>query len=113
MREFLEDAEAHRNDGYRDAQKHAGRQLPKRFYKEVGVAPVDGGFAVTLDGKTPLTPGRIPVVVPVAAIATAMAAEWSAQGEEHRPHDHAAGPAGQLSGRERRGQGRRRCATRS
>lgn len=81
MRDFLEDAEAHRSDGYRDAQKHAGQQLPKRFYKEVGVVPVSGGFAVTLDGKTPLTPGRIPVIVPVAAIATAMAAEWSAQNE--------------------------------
>lgn len=79
MREFLEDAEAHRSDGYRDAQKHAKQELPKRFYKDVGVAPVTGGFAVTLDGKTPLTPGRIPVIVPVAPIATAMAAEWSAQ----------------------------------
>jgi chaperone required for assembly of F1-ATPase len=85
MREFLEEAEAHRKDAYRDAQKHAGRQLPKRFYKEVGVAPVAGGFAVTLDGKTPLTPGRIPVVVPVAPIATAMAAEWSAQVQEIDP----------------------------
>jgi chaperone required for assembly of F1-ATPase len=85
MREFLEEAEAHRKDAYRDAQKHAGRELPRRFYKEVGVAPVNGGFAVTLDGKTPLTPGRVPVIVPVAAIATAMAAEWSAQAETIDP----------------------------
>jgi chaperone required for assembly of F1-ATPase len=85
MREFLEEAEAHRKDAYRDAQKHAGRALPKRFYNEVGVAPVNDGFAVTLDGKTPLTPGRIPVIVPVAAIATAMAAEWSAQTETIDP----------------------------
>jgi len=85
MREFLEEAEAHRKDAYRVAQGHAGRQLPKRFYKEVAVAPVNGGFAVTLDGKTPLTPGRIPVIVPVSAIATAMAAEWSAQTENIDP----------------------------
>lgn len=85
MREFLEDAENHRSDGYRDAQKHARQELPKRFYKDVGVAPVKGGFAVTLDGKTPLTPGRIPVIVPVAAIATAMAGEWSAQAERIDP----------------------------
>jgi chaperone required for assembly of F1-ATPase len=85
MREFLEEAEEHRKDGYRDAQRHAGRQLPKRFYGDVGVAPVNGGFAVTLDGKTPLTPGRVPVIVPVAGIATAMAAEWSAQTETIDP----------------------------
>src|SRR5690606_2440643 len=42
----------------------------------------DGGFVVTLDGRQARTPGRkIPVVVPAAAIATAMAGEWAAQGE--------------------------------
>lgn len=81
MREFLDDAHEHREDGYGRAQAHARQALPKRFYKETGVTPVDGGFAVTLDGKPTKTPGMKPVVVPVAPLATAMAAEWAAQGE--------------------------------
>ncbi|MCF1742930.1 ATP12 family chaperone protein [Paradevosia shaoguanensis] len=81
MREFLEDAFQHRDDGYGRAQKHAKQELPKRFYKETGVVPVEGGFTVTLDGRPTRTPGRVPVVVPVAGIATIMAEEWAAQGE--------------------------------
>jgi chaperone required for assembly of F1-ATPase len=45
------------------------------------VGTVGDGFAVTLDGKTPRTPGQVPVVVPQRAIAETMAAEWAAQGE--------------------------------
>jgi chaperone required for assembly of F1-ATPase len=43
----------------------------------VGTAP--GGFAVTLDGRTPKTPGHKPVIVPHADLAALMAAEWAAQ----------------------------------
>jgi chaperone required for assembly of F1-ATPase len=51
----------------------------KRFYKEAGVTESEGGFAITLDGKPIKTPsGRI-VIVPVRAIADAIAAEWRAQ----------------------------------
>lgn len=81
MREFLEDAHSHREDGYGRAQAHARQERPKRFYKETAVVPVEGGFAVTLDGRPTKTPGMKPVVVPVAPLATAMAAEWVAQGE--------------------------------
>lgn len=81
MREFLDDAHAHREDGYGRAQAHAKRELPKRFYKEAAVVPMEGGFAVGLDGRVPKTPGLKPVVVPNEAIAEAMAAEWTAQGE--------------------------------
>jgi chaperone required for assembly of F1-ATPase len=81
LRDFLEDAEQHRGDSYRTAQLHAGRQLPKRFYKEAGVGTTDGGFTVTLDGRNTNTPGRVTVVVPAAQLATAMAAEWAAQAE--------------------------------
>ena len=81
MREFLEEAEAHRNDGYGRAQHHVRQELPKRFYKEVGVGAVGADFAVTLDGKTPRTPGMKPVVVPSEPLARAMSAEWAAQGE--------------------------------
>lgn len=85
MREFLEDADAHKMDGYGRAQKHVKPVLPKRFYKEVGVGSAPGGFAVTLDGKTPRTPGQVPVVVPFRALAEAMAAEWAAQPGEIDP----------------------------
>ena len=81
MREFLEDADKHREDGYGRAQKHVRQELPKRFYKEVGVGAVGDGFAVTLDGRSPRTPGQKPVVVPSEPLAAAMAAEWAAQGE--------------------------------
>lgn len=79
MREFLEDAHAHRDDGYGRAQAHAGRDLPKRFYKDASLAPADGGYAVLLDGRATKTPGRVPVVVPTEALAQAMVDEWLAQ----------------------------------
>jgi len=81
MRDQLEEAQRHLDDGYGRAQQLDKVELPKRFYKEVGVAPVDSGFTVTLDGRPVHTPGKRPVVVPVASIATAMANEWSAQGQ--------------------------------
>lgn len=82
MRDQLEDAHRHRDDGYGRAQHLNRVELPKRFYKDVGVAAVEGGFVVTLDGRQVRTPGKkVPVVVPAAAIATAMAEEWAAQGE--------------------------------
>lgn len=81
MREFLEDAHTHREDGYGRAQAHVKPQLPKRFYKDATVLPLEGGFAVGLDGRVPRTPGMKHVVVPSEALATEMAGEWSAQGE--------------------------------
>lgn len=81
MREFLEDADKHRDDGYGRAQHLNKVELPKRFYKDVGVGSVAGGFAVTLDGKSPRTPGKKLVVVPQQPLAAAMAEEWAAQGE--------------------------------
>jgi chaperone required for assembly of F1-ATPase len=81
MREFLEDAESHRQDGYGRAQAHVRRELPKRFYKEAAVMPMEGGFAVGLDGRVPKTPGMKQVVVPIAPLAQVMADEWAAQGE--------------------------------
>ena len=81
MREFLEDADKHRNDGYGRAQHLNKVELPKRFYKEVGVGSAPAGFSVTLDGKTPRTLGQKHVIVPHRPLAEAMAAEWAAQGE--------------------------------
>lgn len=57
------------------------RPLPKRFYKSAAVAARDGGFAITLDGRTARTPGKRQLIVPVEALAEAIADEWSRQGE--------------------------------
>jgi len=82
MRDQLDDIQKHLNDGYGRAQHLNKVELPKRFYKDVGVASVDAGFVVTLDGRQVRTPGKkLPVVVPAAGIATAMAEEWAAQRE--------------------------------
>ena len=86
MREFIEDALNHRDDGYGRAQQLVKQQLPKRFYTQAGTAPAEGGHTVTLDGRPTRTPGkRIPVVVPVEPLAAAMAEEWARQGEHIDP----------------------------
>lgn len=65
------------------ANKRAGlsglRTGPKRFYKEVSVAPGDGGYRVLLDGRPIRTPAKVMFVVPGAALADAVAAEWAGQ----------------------------------
>jgi len=82
MRDQLEDAHKHMDDGYGRAQHLNKVELPKRFYKEVDVARGEQGYTVTLDGRAVLTPGhKIPVVVPVLSIAQTMASEWAAQAE--------------------------------
>jgi len=55
------------------------RPLPKRFYTDVAVAPRGGGHAVHLDGRPLRTPGKLVLVLPTAAMAEAVAAEWAAQ----------------------------------
>ncbi|MDP3338925.1 ATP12 family chaperone protein [Frigidibacter sp.] len=52
---------------------------PKRFWTAAGVTAVETGFAVQLDGRPVKTPAKAPLVVPNAALATAIAAEWDAQ----------------------------------
>ena len=46
----------------------------KRFWKEVAIA--DG--AILLDGRPVRTPGRLPLVIPHAPLAEAVASEWRA-----------------------------------
>jgi len=57
----------------------------KRFWKEVSVEPGDAGWRVTLDGRPIRTQGGKPQIVPNAALAEALAAEWRAQGDEIDP----------------------------
>jgi chaperone required for assembly of F1-ATPase len=67
----------------------------KRFYKKAGTVPAAGGHGVTLDGRLVKTPGKRDLIVPNAALAMAVAAEWEAQQEEVRP---AAMPLTRLAG---------------
>jgi chaperone required for assembly of F1-ATPase len=57
----------------------------KRFWKDVTVAPAAAGYGIALDGRAVRTPARAELVVPAMALAEAIAAEWSAQGEEVNP----------------------------
>lgn len=59
---------------------------PRRFYDAAGHAAASGGgFRVLLDGRAVKTPGKCELVVPTAALAEAIAAEWAAQGETIEP----------------------------
>jgi chaperone required for assembly of F1-ATPase len=50
----------------------------KRFWKEVSVAPIDGGFTIALEGRRVKTPARVELIVPTHALADAIAEEWRA-----------------------------------
>lgn len=57
----------------------------KRFWKEATVKETDGGFAVLLDGRGVKTPAKTPLIVPTAALAGEIAAEWDAQDKTINP----------------------------
>ena len=57
----------------------------KRFWKKADVAEVEGGFSVTLDGRSVKTPAKAALIVPTRAMAEAIAAEWDAQVEKIDP----------------------------
>ncbi len=57
----------------------------KRFYTTATTAPADTGHAILLDGRAIKTPKRAALIVPTAALATAIAAEWQAQVDEIKP----------------------------
>ncbi len=82
------------NDPIGAARRLSGPELPKRFYAEVSLAETDAGWAIRLDGRGARTPARNALAVPSRALAEAMAAEWSAQGERIDP---AAMPATRLA----------------
>lgn len=63
------------------ARRLAAPPRQRRFYAKAEMAPEPGGFALRLDGKQALTPGRKPFAVPRADIAEAVADEWMRQGE--------------------------------
>ena len=72
-------------DPLASARKDARPALPKRFYKDVAIAPEGGGFVVTLDGRRLKTPAKADLILPNKAGAQAVSDEWRAQGEEIDP----------------------------
>jgi len=72
-------------DPQESARQAMRTPLRKRFYKDAGTAAAEGGFNVTLDGRPIRTPSGRVVVVPVKALAEAVAAEWQAQGNNIDP----------------------------
>jgi chaperone required for assembly of F1-ATPase len=60
--------------------------LPKRFYSTASIDESSaGGYGVLLDGRSVRTPKKSALVMPTRALATAVAAEWEAQGERIDP----------------------------
>lgn len=57
----------------------------KRFWKLVSVEKVEGGFAVFLDGRTVMTPGKRVLAVPNRGMADRIASEWDAQTDKVDP----------------------------
>lgn len=57
----------------------------KRFYAVAEARVVDGGWEVALDGRPVRTPARAPLLLPTAALAEGVAAEWQAQDERIEP----------------------------
>jgi len=50
----------------------------KRFWSEVTPKPVEGGFAIELDGRGVKTPAKTALIVPNAVLAERVAQEWRA-----------------------------------
>jgi chaperone required for assembly of F1-ATPase len=51
----------------------------RRFWKASTVRPAGDGFEVALDDRPLRTPGKLPLILPTAELAAAVAAEWDAQ----------------------------------
>ena len=60
MREFIEEAYEHRQDGVGRVQAADKAPLMKRFYKAVTIEPAGDQFAILLDGKNMKTPSGKP-----------------------------------------------------
>ncbi len=59
---------------------------PKRFWKSTEVAQTEGGYTVTLDGRSVRTPAKTLLVLPTQTLANAIAAEWDAQEDKLDPN---------------------------
>jgi len=72
-------------DPVRRAQIQMKTPLPRRFYAAAGVGEAEGGHVVLLDGKAAKTPGQAMLLLPTAAAARLVAAEFDAQQEVVEP----------------------------
>lgn len=77
--------ETPRPDPLRAARASTAPPLPKRFYEQAGLAEIEAGHRLVLDGRGANTPGRRPLAVPSRALGEALAAEWAAQTETIDP----------------------------
>jgi len=86
MREILNDLDQDPNrDPVRRAQENMRRPLPKRFYTSVTMAGEEGAYKVLLDDRPVRTPAGAELVLPTAAAAQLVVAEYAAQGEHIDP----------------------------
>ncbi|MDR3509376.1 MAG: ATP12 family protein [Caulobacteraceae bacterium] len=63
------------------SQSNDSLERPRRFYKEAARGPMEGGFAVLLDGRAVRSPSRARLILPNEALAALIAREWAGQGE--------------------------------
>ncbi|THD63526.1 MAG: ATPase [Phenylobacterium sp.] len=60
---------------------HEPGDRPRRFYADVSVGEMNGGFSILLDGRGLKSLKGAPVVLPTEALAQQVAREWAGQGE--------------------------------
>ena len=85
MPNILDDLASGGDGPMQRAQRGMRPVLQKRFYKVASVGEAGGGFEVLLDGTSVKTPAKRALVVPSRALAEALAAEWTAQGDTIDP----------------------------
>jgi chaperone required for assembly of F1-ATPase len=71
--------------GKASAPARAATRLPKRFYKSVAIEKEGPGFALLLDGKPVRTPAKAQLLLPMRALADAVAEEWRGRGDRIDP----------------------------
>lgn len=64
----------------------SGEWKARRFWKAAEIREAGDGWQVALDGRLVRTPGKLPLILPTADLADAIAAEWDAQAEIIVPH---------------------------
>ncbi|MCM8558470.1 ATP12 family chaperone protein [Sphingomicrobium sediminis] len=57
----------------------------KRFWTDVAVVELDGGYGIELDGRSLKTPARKDLVLPSETLAREISGEWEAVGEKIDP----------------------------
>lgn len=64
----------------------ATTNFPRRFYRQVDVAPATAGWQIALDGKLLRSPAKAELILPTEQLALALRAEWDAQEDHVKPH---------------------------